>query len=296
MPSPRSRRPPGVGPGRRAAAKAAPGRETADIHFRVAKILATEGAAARDVEAHYLAALESDPTHIEALEALEAVARAAKNQGQLVQILELRERLTTDDVKKQALLAEMATLFSALGEAAEAIAPLERLAALLPGDPGVQEDLGKALVAAGRVEEGERVLTGLVGQMSKARQNKNVARLQQVLGSLAETRGDVALADQRLTAAYQLDPAQPATLAALGRLALRRNDAEKARRYYRSLLLQTFDEAAVGVTKAEVYLILGRLHLAAGELPKARNMFERGLEGAPDNGALKQALAELPRG
>ena len=59
--------------------------------------------------------------------------------------------------------------------------------------------------------------------------------------------------------------------------------------------MQNFDEATTGVSKAEVYLMLGRMHVAAQELPKARNMFERGLEADPKNELLKQALAQLPR-
>jgi tetratricopeptide (TPR) repeat protein len=119
--------------------------------------------------------------------------------------------------------------------------------------------------------------------------------VQQALGARAERQGQAATALQRYEAAYQLDPAQPAVLAALGRLAMQQKDAEKARRYYRSLLLQTYDEKAVGVTKADIYLALGKLHLAANEIPKARNMFERGLESDPKNAALKEALAALPK-
>ena len=84
-------------------------------------------------------------------------------------------------------------------------------------------------------------------------------------------------------------------VASLGRLALKQNDAEKARRYFRALLLQSFDEKAAGITKAEVYLALGRLHLEANEVPKARNLFERGLETDPKNQDLKDALAALPK-
>jgi len=49
------------------------------------------------------------------------------------------------------------------------------------------------------------------------------------------------------------------------------------------------------VSKAEVYLMLGRMHVAAKEIPKARNMFERGLEADAKNDLLKQALAQLPK-
>ena len=45
--------------------------------------------------------------------------------------------------------------------------------------------------------------------------------------------------------------------------------------------------------EAEVYLMLGRMHVLANEIPKARNMFERGLEIDPANVDLKAALAGL---
>jgi len=59
------------------------------------------------------------------------------------------------------------------------------------------------------------------------------------------------------------------------------------------LLLQNLDDRTAGVSKSEVYLMLGRMHLLANELPKARNMFERGLEIDPKNIDLKAALGGL---
>lgn len=279
------------------AAKLDPGGPArAEIHYRIGRVLSAQGAGPKDVQAHYLAALETNPAHVGVLEALEAIAREASNLEQLVRILALREQVITEDAKKRPVLTEIAQLYlGPLGQPSDAITPLRRLARIAPADVDVQETLGRALVSAGQVDDGERILLGLIDQLGKARQNKSVARLQQLLGTLAEARGDLALADQRLSTAYQMDPTQPATLAALARLATRGNDPEKARRYYRSLLLQSFDEKAVGVTKADVYFALGKLHLQAGETPKARNMFERGLENDPRNDALRQALAELPR-
>jgi Flp pilus assembly protein TadD len=190
----------------------------------------------------------------------------------------------------------MAAIFlGPLAKPGEAVAPLERLAKLAPADLSVQENLGRALIASGRVDEGEFALGQLVEQMGKAKRPKDVARLQCLLGGFAEARGDLATAKQRYTAAYQIDPTQARVLGALARLSLRQNDAEAARRFLRTLLLQSFDEKAAGITKAEVYLALGNLHRQAGENAKARNMFERGLETDPKNEALKQALAATPK-
>jgi Flp pilus assembly protein TadD len=213
-----------------------------------------------------------------------------------VKLLETREPLERDEGKRKALLAEIAGLYAGpLAAPDQAIAPLERLVKLAPQDGAAQEKLGAALIGAGRVDEGEFALTQLAEQFGKAKQHKQVARLQVTLGGFAKARGDLALAKQRFLAAYQIDPTQATTLVELAALAVAQNDAEGARKYYRTLLLQPFDEKVVGLSKAQIYLALGKLHLEAGELPKARNMFERGLEIDSKNEALRQALAAVPK-
>ena len=270
--------------------------ERAMLLYRMAKVRAASGAAADQVSALYHSALDQDPTCLAAVVALEEMARAANSPGQLVKLLEAREGLETDEGKRKALLSEIASLYvGALAAPEQAVAALERLLSLSSGDVAVQERLGTALIAAGRVDEGEFALSQLAEQFARAKQPKNVARLQVLLGGFAETRGDLAMAKQRFLAAYQIDPTQATTLAALANLASAQNDSENARKYYRTLLLQSFDEKAVGLGKAQIYFALGKLHQEAGELPKARNMFERGLEIDSKNEALKQALAKLPK-
>jgi tetratricopeptide (TPR) repeat protein len=263
---------------------------------RMAKVRAATGTAADEVSALYHSALDQDPTCLVAVMALEEMARATNDPGQLVQVLEAREGLEGDAGKRKALLSEIASLYAwSLARPDQAVGPLGRLLSLSPEDVVVQERLGTTLIAAGRVDEGEFALSQLADQFARAKQPKNVARLQFLLGGFAETRGDLAAAKQRFLAAYQIDPTQATTLAALARLSVAQNDSENARKYYRTLLLQSFDEKVVGLSKAQIYLALGKLHQEAGELPKARNMFERGLEIDVKSDALRQALAALPK-
>jgi tetratricopeptide (TPR) repeat protein len=280
----------------KAAEAAATAQDKADVFCRRAAVRAATGASPEDVAALYRVALANEPTWLPAVMALETLARKTGDHGQLVAQLRARLPLEKDEAKQKAILSEVASLYlGPLAKPGEAVAPLERLAKLSPGDLAVHENLGRALIASGRVEEGEFALGQLVEQMAKSRRQKDVARLQCLLGGFAEARGDLATARQRYTSAYQIDPTQAAVLGALARLSLRGNDTESARRYLRTLLLQTFDEKAAGITKAEVYLALGNLHRDAGENAKARNMFERGLETEPKNEALKQALASTPK-
>ena len=110
---------------------------------------------------------------------------------------------------------------------------------------------------------------------------------------LAAARGDLAGRGGQFGAAYKLDPAHPRRCPRWAVWPSANGDPETARKYYRSLLLQNFDETTTGVSKAEVYLMLGRMHVVAKEIPKARNMFERGLEVDPTNVDLKAAIAGL---
>jgi tetratricopeptide (TPR) repeat protein len=280
----------------KAAAVAATPQDKADVFCRRAGVLAATGGAEDQVAALFQVALSHAPDWLPAIQALEAMARKANNDRELVRYLLARLPLEVEEAKQKSILAEVAALYlGSLASPAEAVAPLERLAKLAPSDLAIQENLGRALIASGRVDEGEYALGQLIEQLGKARRQKDVARLQWQLGTHAEARGDLAAAKQRYTAAYQIDPTQAGVLGALSRLALRQGDSESARRYLRTLLLQSFDEKAAGMTKAEVYLALGNLHREAGENPKARNMFERGLELDPKHEALKQALAATPK-
>jgi tetratricopeptide (TPR) repeat protein len=280
----------------RAAGAATTPQDKADVLCRRATILAANEGSADDLTALYQEALANDSKWLPAITALEDIARKTGNHAQLVVQLTARLDLEKDEAKQKTLLSEIATLYlGPLGKAHLAVPPLERLAKLLPNDSAVHENLGRALIASGRVEEGEAALTSLIELLGKGRRQKDVARLQAVLGSFAEARDDLDMAKQRYAAAYQIDPTQASVLGALSRLALRQRDVESARRYLRTLLLQSFDEKAAGITKAQVYLELGNLHLQAGENAKARNMYERGLEAEPKNEQLKKALAATPK-
>ena len=285
----------------RAAATASSGAEAAEINYRNAQILRAKEAPADEIEALLLRALDAAPHHVPTLEALEASARDAKDDERLAQLLELRLEATAatpTDAKAapalRKLLAELAGLYKKLGRGAQAVPVLERLVAMSPDEIGGREDLADALIAAGRTAEAVAIARDLIEQLTKARRGKEAARWYQRLGAIAIAEGDLPAADGHFNAAYKLDPGHPLTLSALGRLAFERGELETARKFYRSLLLQNFDEATTGVSKAEVYLMLGRMHVSAKEIPKARNMFERGLETDPKNELLKQALAQLP--
>ena len=72
------------------------------------------------------------------------------------------------------------------------------------------------------------------------------------------------------------------------------NDFEKARKFYRSLCCRTSTRFQRRRLQGEVYLALGQIHLLAREIPKARNMFERGLENDPKKSSYARRWRVLP--
>ncbi|MCA9640066.1 MAG: tetratricopeptide repeat protein, partial [Myxococcales bacterium] len=60
----------------------------------------------------------------------------------------------------------------------------------------------------------------------------------------------------------------------------------------RALLLQKLDDSSP-ITKAEVFLNLGKVHNGLGEKPKAVQMLERAIQADGDLEEAKTLLAEL---
>jgi tetratricopeptide (TPR) repeat protein len=277
----------------RAAALGPTGGPAAELYFRMGKVEVERGGGDETkAEPHWTRALQFDAGHAEALEGLERLARGRSDWRRVVQLLDLREKGERDNAKKRDLLAEIGKLLrTELKAPQEALGYLERAVSLAPDDARVAEPLADAYFAAGRMAEAGKLYAGLLERL-KGKKSKEVARLTFRLGAIAEQAGQAAQATEYFNHAFTIDPTHGPTMAALGRLYQSQQDWEKARKVYRSMLLQNLD-AETGMSKADVYLELGRIHARLGEVPKARNMYERGLEGQPDHAGLKEALAEL---
>jgi tetratricopeptide (TPR) repeat protein len=119
-----------------------------------------------------------------------------------------------------------------------------------------------------------------------------VALYRQRQAGILESQGDIDGALAAYEEAFRVNPTDTETMAGLGRIYMARQVWDKARRVYRSMVLQNLDPD-LGVSKAEVYFNLGTIHVQMNEPAKAKGMFQRGLELEPDNQALQQALAGL---
>jgi tetratricopeptide (TPR) repeat protein len=178
------------------------------------------------------------------------------------------------------------------GDPAAALPVLARAAAAAPGDVRVLAPLADLYFAAGSYDRAGPIYAKLADEARAGRRMKDVARYRQRQGGILEARGDAGGALAAYEEAFRVNPTDVPTMAGLGRLYMAARDWEKARRVYRSLVLQNLG-ADAGVTKPDVYLALGNIHVELSERPQAKGMYQRGLEIEPHHPGLKDAIARL---
>jgi tetratricopeptide (TPR) repeat protein len=266
--------------------------EEAELQFRKARVLVERGGGdAATVRAHYERALELSPAHAEAAAALEALAREEGDWARVAELLE--QRVASAEAADQlALLRELGVLYrDKLDQAERSVETWERARELAPKDTEVLVPLAEAYCGADRLDDAEPILAALV-EASGNRRSKELARYLQLLGVVAERRSDLEAARGQYEKSYRIDSTSGPTLVALGRVYSELNDWQNARRIYRSMLLQN-PKDDWGISRAEIFGNLGKIHAALGETAKAKSMLERGLEIEPDNATLRDTLDAL---
>ncbi len=268
------------------------GSDAADLFFRLAEVARVGDSDPDTAVQHLQQALRHEPSHSAALAALEKLARERRDTATLVELLRQRARGVAEPGERVALALEISELDRKAGRTAEALAELEAASAVAPTDSRVWAPLADLLFAAGRLDEAAPIYERLAGEAKAARRMRDVARYRQRQGGILEARGDSAGALSAYEEAFRVNPTDVATMAGLGRLYFTAKEWEKARRLYQSLVLQPLD-AESGISKADVYWSLGIIHLELGQEPKAKGMFQRGLEIDPRHERLRSSLAQL---
>ncbi|HEY0476100.1 MAG TPA: tetratricopeptide repeat protein [Kofleriaceae bacterium] len=268
------------------------GRDAADLFFRLGEVARIGDSDLDTAIQDFQQALKHDPGHAEAIDALEKLARERRDAPLLADMLQRRVATIDAPAERVALLVEIAELERRAQRPAAALAALTRAADDAPGDPRVLAPLADLYFVTGRFDDAAPIYDRLAEDAKAGRRMKDVARFRQRQGGILEARGDRAGALTAYEEALRVNPTDVTTMTGLGRLYFAAEDWEKARKIYQSLVLQNVD-ADAGVTKADVYWALGKIHLQLGQPPKARSMFQRGLEIEPHNPKLREALSSL---
>ncbi|HEY1554250.1 MAG TPA: tetratricopeptide repeat protein [Kofleriaceae bacterium] len=275
------------------ALKLAPqGRDAADLFFRLGEVARLGDRDDDTAIQHFRHTLSHDPAHADSIAALEKLARDRRDNALLADMLQRRAAAATSAGDRVALYVELAELERKAGRADGALAALAKAAQDAPADVRVLGPLADLYFAAGRLDEAAPIYSKLADEAKTARRMKDVARFRQRQGAILDARGDHGAAQVAYEEALRVNPTDIATMTGLGRLYFSAGDWEKARKIYQSLVLQTIDSEA-GVTKGDVYWTLGKIHIELGQQPKAKSMFQRGLELEPSNAKLKEALSSI---
>ncbi len=269
------------------------GTVAADLHYRLGEVARQQNGDVDAAMASFQTALGFDARHPGALAAIEQIARERDDWKVVAQMLSLRLEAASDPAQRLSLTLELCELYTRKLGSPDAVIPLlESAVQTAPDDVRVIGPLADVYFAAGRYGEAGPMFEKLAEDAKKGRRMKDVARYRQRLGGVLEAQGQTDGALGAYEEAFRIDPTNVSTMAGLGRLYMERSDWDKARRVYRSMVLQTIDPE-VGITKAIVYYNLGLIHLHLDEARQAKGMFQRGLELEPNNAAIKQALSEL---
>ncbi len=268
------------------------GRDAADLFFRLGEVARVGDRDDDTAIQHFQQVLRHDASHAGAIAALEKLARERRDNALLADMLQRRVATVTTPSDRVGLLVELAELERKVGRNDAALAALAQASKAAPNDVRVLGPLADLYFAAGRLDEAAPIYSRLADEAKAARRMKDVARFRQRQGAILDARGDKGGALVAYEEALRVNPTDVATMTGLGRLYFAGGDWEKARKIYQSLVLQNID-ADAGVTKGEVYWALGKIHIELGQSPKAKSMFQRGLEIEPGNTKLREALSSL---
>jgi tetratricopeptide (TPR) repeat protein len=279
---------------KRAAATGRGGPDEAEVHFRLARLyqkqMGDEERAVKELDF----AVQLNPAHVEANEALVAYCRKKGDYHGLLDALIRQEAVLEEKGERVAKLLEIAVLQGeTLSDMVGAVSSLERARALVPDNTDVLLKLSDAYLAAGRQNDAIPVIEALVDAETQGgkKRSKQAAVYHQRLAQAYLGQGLQDKGLEHLEAAYKMDIANIPVLASLGQLHYTLENYDKAVKLFRALLLQRLDPS-LGMSKADIYWYVGDIFLKQGDPRKAKGMFRRGLDEDSSHEACKTSLAE----
>ena len=269
------------------------GTDAADLYVRMGEVARNKDGDEAKAQEYFGQALHFDGYHPVALERVEEAARSKDDWILVADMVRRRYEICQDPTVKLALTVELAQLYGErLAQPEQVIPLLEAANQSSPDDPRIIGPLADLYFHAGRHAEAAPMYEELAAAAKKQRKMKDVAGYKQRLAGILEAQGDTENAIAAYEEAFRVDPTNVRTMVGLGKLYMGKQDWEKARRVYRSMVLQNIDPA-LGITKADVYFQLGQIHHAKDEGPKAKDMYKRALSADSGHAQAKAALEAM---
>ncbi|HEY6079749.1 MAG TPA: tetratricopeptide repeat protein [Polyangiaceae bacterium] len=222
--------------------------------------------------------------------ALATLYRELSDHAALATLLAEEAGRSSDRRQRIQLLRDAAEIQLTYRNEPSLAAPLlEQAIALDPDDQKLRLRLAQALFLAGSYPEAQAVLLEQI-QRYGARKPKDRAQAHFQLARVLLASQNQSDALRELDAASKIDPAHPAIMQVLGRVAMEQGDFERAERMFRSLMLVVGrDEDPEAPSKTEALLSLSELSLRRGDEARSQELIESAFETSSENG--REALA-----
>jgi pentatricopeptide repeat protein len=266
------------------------GRDAADLYVRLGEVARNKDSDEAKAQQYFGQALHADGYHLAALQHIEDASREKEDWILVADMVRRRYQICQDAKERLDLTVELADLYGTkLGQPEQVIPILEAARTEAPEDARILGPLADLYFHAGRHDEAAPMFEKLAEEAKSKRRMKDVASYKQRLGGILEAKGLAAEATTAYEEAFRVDPTNVRTMAGLGKLYMDAQNWDKARRVYRSMVLQNIDPS-LGVSKADVYFHLGQIHAALEETPKAKDMFKRALSTDKNHAQARAAL------
>lgn len=262
-----------------------------ELRVRVGKIAETSlGDELRAVE-QYQAALDLDPSHLPALEALRAIATRREDWYEVARYLD-REQAATELPRTRArLLTELGRVQAQyLDDEAQSIRCYEEA---LRNDADQEEaawPLANHYVANERWADAEPLVEMLTRRASR-RDPAEQLQIQLMMGRVAVKVGKGDRAIKAFTAAQTLDRANVEAITALALAYFDKQDWDNAFKHYQVLLVHHKDDLDAEA-RADLYYRLGVVKASQSDRRRAVNFLEKALEEYPGYRPALGALIE----
>ncbi len=262
-----------------------------ELRVRVGKIAETAlGDELRAVE-QYQAALDLDPNHLPALEALRSIATRREDWYEVARYLDREQSATELPRTRSKLLTELGRINAQyLDDEAQSVRCWEEALRCDADQEEAAWPLTNYYVSHQRWADAEP-LAELLTRRASRRDPAEQLQIQLTMGRIAVALGKTDRAIKAFTAALALDRANIESITALALAYFNKQDWDNAFKHYQQLLAHHKDELD-SEARSDLYYRLGAVKAAQGDRRRAVNFLEKSLEEFPGYRPALQSLIE----
>ena len=266
--------------------------ERIDVLVKLGKLYAEQGDDEEGALDAFAQAIELNPNHRAANEALRGIYKNRGAWGELIEVIERQVEWTTGDKEKAALYREMALIYrDKIQRKDHFLRWIEKAHELRPDDPETKKALLGFYESVQDFEQMAPLLEWMVAYLEHRRMFQHVPRYAHRLGLTLERLGERERALHYYRLAYKQDATYFPNLLAYGRLLIRLGKFEQALIIYQAMQLQQHD--APDDVKIEIFFNLGQICMKLGDPKKAKQYFQRLLRIDKSHGPTLDILAKL---